>query len=405
MLKIMYYSVLTLIVVLSIFDVNGKRQTKCGNNQKLVKLADLEKCMLKVVSLSKCITYSHVKTDDVCNKYQLIGFGLANRFNENQNEGVDNTNIIETESSTNGLGNESCTQSEMNGNMTSDEDGRNTMVLTESLTNGLENEFSTQSEMNDDVVTSNEVHTMEFELSTNCLEGESSTQTDTHQHNVLVGENQYLLAYYAFECDVKDTSGNERHGRSNGTDLTYTTGVSGLAANFTGSQSIVVDEFSNFDFGLEFTVSLWYKSFERGDRKQFILNNGFHEDGEIEIKLGHMMNDPNLTVLLFTRRESRFKYKPVVQFGVWRHVVLTYNGIYAAVYVNAQIQAGQSGCCSGQSDCCSGPIPINPNPIVIGTAHKKIERYFYGLIDEVQFYNSSVTSQQVEAYYYNVIEI
>ncbi|XP_071962037.1 uncharacterized protein [Antedon mediterranea] len=355
----MYCSSLTLIVALGIFAVNGK----CTSDQKLVKLADREKCMLEVVSLSKCIICSSVKfkflkksVDDVCNEYQLVAH---HQFNENQQNSV----------------------------ITSDEEFQSM----ESSTNGLENESSTQFEMDDDV--SGEDHIMESELSTSCLKTECSTQSGNHD-NLLVGENQYLLAYYAFECDVKDTSGNERHGRSNGTDLTYTTGVSGLAANFTGSQRVVVDEFSNFDFGSEFTVSLWYKGLEGGDNQQFILNNGFRDDGEFEFKLG----PNNLFVSLFTLIEARFEYVPVVQFGVWRHLVLTYNGSCLAFYVNAEIQ-------SGQSDCCSGPIPINSNPVVIGTAHGSNRRYFHGLIDEVQFYNITVASQHVETYYYNVTKI
>ncbi|XP_071963319.1 uncharacterized protein [Antedon mediterranea] len=219
--------------------------------------------------------------------------GLGNEFstqfqidgNMTSDEDGRNTMVV-TGSSTNGLENESSTQSEMDGNMTSDEGSHNTMMVTGSSTSGLENESSTQSEMNDDVVTSDEGgSTMETESAINGLENESISQSLT-TNSVLVGENQYLLAYYAFEGDVNDTSSNERHGRSNGTDLTYTTGISGLAANFTGSQSIVVDEFSNFDFGSEFTVSLWYKSLEGGNDQQFILNNGFREDGEFEIKLG-----------------------------------------------------------------------------------------------------------------------
>ena len=74
----------------------------------------------------------------------------------------------------------------------------------------------------------------------------------------------------------------------------------------------------------------------------------------------------------------------------WSSLAATYNGIAIAVYVNGQ----QTGTCAA-----TGTIAANSYPFTVGgTLYGSLENY-YGMLSNVQFYNTSLTSSQINTLY------
>lgn len=96
-----------------------------------------------------------------------------------------------------------------------------------------------------------------------------------------------LEAYYSFDDDTaNDSSGNGRNGVWEGTE-TYAEGANGegRAASFDGSSRILVDAFSGFVFGDQFTVSLFFKRTGGTGNYQGIVNTGYYGNGAWEIRM------------------------------------------------------------------------------------------------------------------------
>ena len=78
---------------------------------------------------------------------------------------------------------------------------------------------------------------------------------DASSYNSL---NKSLVAYYPFNGNAKDESGNGNHGSS--FNLSYETGsIAGQAAYFNGTAGVSIPESSSLHLGSQFTITTWVK--------------------------------------------------------------------------------------------------------------------------------------------------
>ena len=70
-------------------------------------------------------------------------------------------------------------------------------------------------------------------------------------------------------------------------------------------------------------------------------------------------------------------------FGVWHHVVGTYNRQHVKIYVNGELKG---------SVARTGAMSLTGNNTIIGFW---INKYFYGLIDELRIYNRALSAKEV----------
>ena len=74
-------------------------------------------------------------------------------------------------------------------------------------------------------------------------------------------------------------------------------------------------------------------------------------------------------------------------FGVWYHVVGTYDRQHVKIYVNGKLK---------RSSARTGAMPLNEYNTVVGFWNHK---YFPGLIDEVRIYNRALSAEEVKIHY------
>ncbi|MFT3846031.1 MAG: T9SS type A sorting domain-containing protein [Lacibacter sp.] len=200
-----------------------------------------------------------------------------------------------------------------------------------------------------------------------------------------------LVAYYPFNGNANDESGNGNNGTVNGAALTADRfGDANKAYTFTNPNHISVLN-SNL-FGNEFSLSYWYKvnSYfgQRGVISNVAIpNGGFQQSSDgtsFSYILGYSFTggySPNYFYANYTMQES---------LSQWHHLVLTYKklGDYSSetrLYIDGDLK---------KSDAHTMPITFTPNAtFYIGQNHGGLN--FQGDLDEIRIYNRVLSSNEI----------
>jgi len=215
--------------------------------------------------------------------------------------------------------------------------------------------------------------------------------TDAQVLQLYTNESSGLVAYYPFNGNANDESGNGNNGTVNGATLTTDRfGNANKAYSFTNPGHIEVPN-SNI-FGDEFTVSYWFKiNYYPGQRGVMsnvaVPNGGFQQafDGTtFSYILGYSFiggYSPNYFYANYTMQE------PVSQ---WHHLALTYKklGAYSSetrLYINGDLK---------KTDVHVMPITYTPNaPFYIGQNHSGLN--FQGDLDDIRIYNRNLSPNEI----------
>lgn len=219
-----------------------------------------------------------------------------------------------------------------------------------------------------------------------------NAMTDAQVLQLYQNESTGLVAFYPFNGNANDESGNGNHGTVNGATLTTDRyGNTNKAYNFTNPNYISVLN-SNM-FGDEFTVSYWFKinSYfgQRGVMSNVAVpNGGFQQafDGtSFSYVLGYSFiggYNPNYFYANYTMVE------PLSQ---WHHLALTYkklgtNSSETKLYINGNLK---------KSDVHVVPITYTPNAVFyIGQNHGGLN--FQGDLDDIKIYNRNLSPNEIQ---------
>ncbi|XP_002738012.1 uncharacterized protein LOC100377386 [Saccoglossus kowalevskii] len=208
------------------------------------------------------------------------------------------------------------------------------------------------------------------------------------------GLSDHVIAHYTLDEHTQDVSINRRHGNAIG-DVTFVPGVEGKAASFHGNGKIEVTYFRNYDWGSQFSVSVWFKRTGQWGNYQGILSNGYYNHGSFEIRMGREYSGQMLGggVNTADSRETWNYINVLAEQNVWHHVVMSYDGQSLKYYLDNKIQ-------NGNENCCHGNMIVKDTPLTIGQAGVgKTNEFFYGLIDEVVIYDKPLSADEVASIY------
>lgn len=190
---------------------------------------------------------------------------------------------------------------------------------------------------------------------------------------------------------VKDASAHKLDGKIKGTP-NWGTGHSGGALEFDGKETVVdCGKSSQFNFGDGLAVSVWIKVkkfdkpwqtiISKGDKSWKLQRN--KERGTIAFTLSGVkisddswMETPTLDVVSTSS----------VNDNKWHHIVGTYDGHQAAIYVDGKLQ---------ESRGASGSILQNSDPVWIGNNSGASERQFNGWIDDVRIFDHGISQEVI----------
>jgi len=191
-----------------------------------------------------------------------------------------------------------------------------------------------------------------------------------------------LVAWYRFDGNADDSSGNNIHGTEMG-NPTYEPGVFGQAISLDGDGDYV-------DCGLDpklditefLTFTYWIKVVEFDKSWNTVLARG--DDSWRSSRAG--TNNFMEAAVGGTAGNYTYGVTPVDD-GEWHHVGWVYDGTMNYLYVDGEIDATEEN---------SGQITVSSYPLWIGDNSQATGRYWTGLIDDVLIFNRPLTQEEIQ---------
>ena len=205
-------------------------------------------------------------------------------------------------------------------------------------------------------------------------------------------------AYYPFNGNANDVTGNGKNGTVTGATLIADRlGKPNSAYLFNGSNNIIKLPRTLLSSNTGFTISFWmnpYGNHTTPDGSQYLIDLR----GQYYISVAYNqpnVSNPNLIVYRLMDASSTRNYANsginALQVNKWCHIVATYGNNLMELYINGiRISSATS---SPPGSCYSA---YNTQGKDVGTNN---ELWFYGGMDELIIYQRGLTSTEVQALY------
>jgi hypothetical protein len=195
--------------------------------------------------------------------------------------------------------------------------------------------------------------------------------------------NANLVAYYAFEGNAEDSSGNGYHGVENGTPE-YAAGVIGQALSLNGFASYVSVDSVGISGTAPRTIAGWAKA---GTNSLFSWTNVFGFTGpstngqhfDIEI----VGNTGTTTSGYFGLHRHGWEMDITANDEEWHHLAATFDGSTVNLYGDGRLVNTDS----------VGNVNT-PGPVHVGRRQDN-DNYFEGLIDDLRIYDTALTPEEI----------
>jgi len=212
--------------------------------------------------------------------------------------------------------------------------------------------------------------------------------TNQNDANSTPGLNFGLVAWYPFDGNASDMSGNGNHGTVNGATLdTDRHGQTGMAYDFDGVNDKIIVNGSWPSGNSSRSVSVWYKApSHKGNI--FTFGDGLLQKARFSVGL----NFNNIHGSLgFIGQGSDQMFSVNGLYDSWNMILITYNGLLGNLYFNGNIL----------SESFNYILETNGSmPLVIGSnSLNRDDEFFSGCIDDVRIYNRALSSSEVFALY------
>jgi len=209
-----------------------------------------------------------------------------------------------------------------------------------------------------------------------------------------------LVAYYPFNGNANDSSGNGNNGIVSGAVLTTDRfGKSNAAYDFNGSNSFIdiTNKFYNNGWDSS-SISLWFKpkvDTNALGQGMTLLNTAPHNGEGIGFsynkskRIYHWKGNANGVWDIFQNRQ--FKTIPI-STGIWHNMMIVKKGLNYTYYVNGKQDTSFNISTAPQKVLCS----LRIGAITNGAANSEI---FNGAIDDIRIYNRALDTSEVNQLY------
>lgn len=203
--------------------------------------------------------------------------------------------------------------------------------------------------------------------------------------------NTGLVAYYPFDGNANDESGNGNNGITYG-GITYANGKVGQGAHFDGNDDWVLAPSNRvLAFGsADFSTAFWFRTLDEtgymldartGPERGFWLVVHWSEPG---VSFGIQNNENDATAIIAAPGTTRY------QDGAWHHAAGVRIGTNVYLYIDGTLVAQAHGPSSYMD--IGGGMPLNIGCWFNGPDS---ERYFTGDLDDLRIYNRALSGTEV----------
>ncbi len=200
--------------------------------------------------------------------------------------------------------------------------------------------------------------------------------------------NGSLLAYYSFDGNATDRSGNGNHGAVNGATLSIDRrGIWGKAYSFDGRDDRIVAQGAWPEGNSSRSVSVWYKA-PSHSANFFTFGNGLIQKARFSVGLNFGGNENSLS---FFGQGSDQIFSATGLYNSWNNIHITYNGSLGKLYLNGSALGGSfndSLETNGSMSLVIGSNSLNRN-----------DEFFGGSLDDLRVYNRALSATEVAVLY------
>ncbi|MFZ4399493.1 MAG: LamG-like jellyroll fold domain-containing protein [Bacteroidales bacterium] len=221
----------------------------------------------------------------------------------------------------------------------------------------------------------------------------------TLQLSAQVNLQNGLVAYFPFNGNANDESGNSNHGVVNGASLTNDRfGISNKAYNFIGNSEIVCQ--SNNLQNNTYTFSVWVKFSSLPLGSNYLNNFGIISIGDANldqaIQFMYYSSVYSYDAISYYNTSGVISdvYNTIPALGNWYHVVMVRNSTEIKFYYNGTLVSTVS---TNGSNPGYGPSPT----LTIGSRHGEMP--FQGTIDDIRIYNRELNTQEIDSLYHEEV--
>ena len=229
----------------------------------------------------------------------------------------------------------------------------------------------------------------------------SASASDTNLGSLIPNLDNSLISWWRGEGNANDYLGTN-NGTAHG-GVTYTAGKFGNAMTFNGTDgyvSISSDPFYNTN-ATQLSISFWMNPIlvpsntymtivgqvdsPRPKGWHVIIDDRSSRNKAVKLEIG---------VATGVQYQDVYSYSAPATAGDWQHYVITYNGSVGTVYKNGVSQTVSYGTSS-----FGNFVPKNSPDALGAIADTLGANKFNGSLDDVQFYNRALTSDEITALY------
>lgn len=213
--------------------------------------------------------------------------------------------------------------------------------------------------------------------------GNLTCRTNSYIHNYTNG----LVAYYPFNIDANDSSGNNHNGTVNG-GANLVTGKSGNAYEFDGLNDYI--DIGNIDFTKNYTFSMWIylTAYPDGSVWRGILTKHDETKNENEINFRFITNSE---AQFYDKNPSEFisyNTSEFIPLNQWVYITGIRNNSELSLYFN--------GIKRKTATVTSSTISSATSSTKIGAQiSSQYQGYFAGKIDELKIWNRTLSDQEI----------
>jgi len=213
--------------------------------------------------------------------------------------------------------------------------------------------------------------------------------------SVFADLNEGLVAYYPFNGNANDESGNGHDGTNNGATLiTDRFENTNSAYTFDGVNDYIKVIDNGFEKGESFTVSLWVEIRGTNPSNNYtnvILDKEVDSDKhEFRVCLSSVYSEPyDLSCCL-----NSTSVGASLNSNKWYHLILTTDNDETQSWLNGNLN---------QTVVTNNLIMNGDQPIYIGSGtyyNSMLDLYFYGSIDDIRIYNRVLTESEIDSLYH-----
>ena len=195
-------------------------------------------------------------------------------------------------------------------------------------------------------------------------------------------DDESLMAWYSFDTNVSDD-----HGTKDGVPIGVTHLTSGcvLSGCYSFDGNDYIDLTDNYNGVYDsFAISLWVKY---SSSNQMILWSGINNEGPEIMQINGYLR------FIYTTGSGNndLENTGTPNNGMWRHLVAIYNGTHKAIWIDGVLNASTATSGFGLTPATDTEIGKRPGDTI----------YYIGQMDEVGFWNRSLTPTEISQLYNN----